>query len=392
MSGPTLTRKPKLALILSGGGARAAYQAGVARALAEHVPADQACPFPIICGTSAGAINAAALAAGACDMRQAAESLCAVWSRLTVGDIYQADAAHLTLAAWRMVRSLLPGSNKERRLALLDHAPLAALLSREIDFSRIAHSVAAGVLEALTITASSYQSGMSVSFCTGTTSLELWRRAQRMAIRADIEATHLLASSAIPFIFPPVEIGGEYFGDGAMRQMAPTAPALHLGADRILVVGAARTGTRTTPSLASGAPSLAQVGSHVLAGIFTDALGTDLEKVRLINVAVRQIPAEQLDRSPMPLRDVAMLVLTPSVPLETLAIDYVHRLPAALRMLLRRTGGTTAGGEGLLSYLLFDGQFCAALIDLGYRDARAKRAELETLLTAPQYCELPTSR
>ena len=371
---------PRIALILSGGGARAAYQAGVARAISESVPAGSASPFAIICGTSAGAINDASLAAGACDFRMAAAMLCSVWSKLEIGDIYGADALHLFQTAWRVVRSVLPRADRKRIVGFLDNTPLARLLEREIHFPSIGRSIEAGALEALTITAASYRSGMSVSFCMAGPTMEMWERSQRIGVRAEIGVEHLLASSAIPFIFPPTRIGNEYFGDGAMRQMAPTAPALHLGADRLLVVGAARTGARTAPGDSVDPPSLAQIGSQVLASIFTDALGTDLEKVSLVNTAVRQIEAVRLKSSPMPLRDIAMLVLTPSVPLETLAQDYRDNLPAGLRFALRGIGGTRAGGEGLLSYLLFDGGFCSALIDLGYRDAQAMRGELEKLL------------
>ena len=198
-------------------------------------------------------------------------------------------------------------------------------------------------------------------------------------MRAAIGIPHLLASSAIPFVFPPTKIGNEFFGDGAMGQMAPTAPALHLGADRILVVGAARSTTHDpeTPN----PPSLAQIGSQVFSSIFTDALGTDLEKVRLVNIAVHQIPPERLGSSPMPLRDIMLLVITPSVALETLAGAFRHRLPRSLRLALGGIGGTRSGGEGLLSYLLFDAGFCSALIDLGYRDAQNKREELATFLS-----------
>jgi NTE family protein len=375
-----MPKGPRIALILSGGGARAAYQAGVARGIAELVPAGSPSPFAIICGTSAGAINAASLAAGARDFRVAATTLCSLWSKLKVGDIYRADAMHLLRTAWHVVRSVLPRADRKRIVGLLDNTPLARLLERELHFPSISDSIAAGALEALTITAASYQSGMSVSFCMGGPAMEMWERSQRIGVRAEIGVAHLLASSAIPFVFPPTPIGTEYFGDGAMRQMAPTAPALHLGADRILVVGAARTGTRTAPGESDDPPSLAQIGGQVLASIFTDALGTDLEKVRLVNIAVRQIDPDRLASSPMPLRDIAMLVMTPSVPLETLAHDYRDGLPPSLRFALRGIGGTRAGGEGLLSYLLFDSGFCSALIDLGYRDAQAKRAELEKLL------------
>jgi NTE family protein len=374
-----MPRGPKLALILSGGGARAAYQAGVARAIAEMLPADSASPFRIVCGTSAGAINAAALAAGARHFRTAATMLCDTWSTLTVDDIYRADGLHFAQTGWRWLRSLFPGADRKRPIALLDNAPLATLLARTIHFPSIQHSIDAGALDALTITASSYRTGMSVSFCMGGPVLELWERSQRVGFRAQIGVPHLLASSAIPFVFPPTQIGNEFFGDGAMSQMAPTAPALHLGADRILVVGAARTGTHDPETALP--PSLAQIGSQVLSSVFTDALGTDLEKVRLVNIAVRQIPQERLGSSPMPLRDIMLLVLTPSVALETLAGEFRHRLPRTLRMALGGIGATRSGGEGLLSYLLFDAGFCSALIDLGYRDAQAKREELATFLS-----------
>ena len=378
-SAPEIAARPKLALILSGGGARAAYQAGVARAISEMLPDGTTSPFRIVCGTSAGAINAAALAAGARHFRSASTMLCETWAKLSVGDIYRADGAHLAQTLWRWARSMFPGGNPERALALLDNAPLATLLARTIHFPSIQHCIDAGALDALTITASSYRTGKSVSFCMGAPGLELWERSQRIGIRAEIGVPHLLASSAIPFVFPPTRIGDEYFGDGAMSQMSPTAPALHLGADRILVVGAARSGAHASET--ANPPSLAQIGSQVLSSVFTDALGTDLEKVRLVNIAVRQIGPERLASSPMPLRDIMLLVLTPSVPLETLAGEFRHRLPRSLRVALGGIGATRSGGEGLLSYLLFDAGFCSALIELGYRDARDKRDELSAFLS-----------
>ncbi len=373
--------KPKLALILSGGGARAAYQAGVARAISEMLPDGESSPFRIVCGTSAGAINAAALAAGARHFRTASTVLCKTWSTLSVGDIYRADGGYFVHAGLRWLRSMFPGADPARSMALLDYTPLAGLLARTIHFPSIQHSIDAGALDALSITASSYRTGMSVSFCMGGPALELWERSQRIGVRAAIGVPHLLASSAIPFVFPPTKIGDEYFGDGAMCQMAPTAPALHLGADRILVVGAGDGGARPPTEENAGPPSLAQIGSQVLNSVFTDALGTDLEKVRLVNIAVRQIPREQLAASPMPLRDIMLQVLNPSVSLNTLAGEFRHRLPRTLRMAIGSIGGTHSGGEGLLSYLLFDAGYCSALIDLGYRDAQSKRQTLAEFLS-----------
>jgi NTE family protein len=274
-------------------------------------------------------------------------------------------------------------ANRNASRALLDNSPLAALLRREIDFSALRRRIGEGSLEALAITASSYRTGVSVSFCAAAEETPMWQRSQRVGVRAEIGPPHLLASSAIPFVFAPVRIGDEYFGDGAMRQLAPTAPALHLGANRILVIGAAWSSgdaSRGRPEFESKRrsrpPSAAQIGSHALASIFADAMGTDLERVELINVAARLIPSERLASSPIPLRDVDLLVLTPSQPLEALALEHLGALPPTLRMVLGRIGGTRAEGAGLLSYLLFEAGYCKALIALGYRDAQERKAEL----------------
>lgn len=375
-----MSARPKLALVLSGGGARAAYQAGVLRAIAEWLPRDAPDPFAIVCGTSAGAINATAIAADAQHFHGAATQLCSLWSGLHAHDIYRTDALHLARSGWRWLLSFVPAWRHRRPASLLDNAPLGALLERTIPFAGIRASLEAGALESLAITAMSYRSGLSVTFCQSRPGVPLWERSQRVGVAAEIGVPHLLASSAIPFVFPPTAIAGQYFGDGAVRQVTPTGPALHLGADRILVVGAARSSVRHDAGGAIAPPSMAQIGSHVLASIFTDALGTDLEKVRLVNTAVRQIPAERLVASPVPLRDVGLCVLTPSIPLEDLALAHVAELPRTLRILLGGVGGTDAGGAGLLSYLLFAPGFCTALIDLGHADAQAKRAEIGALL------------
>lgn len=378
----------RAALILTGGGARAAYQVGVLRAVAEMLPPKSPSPFRIVCGTSAGAINATAVAAASDDFSSAVTNLETIWSRLVVSDIYRADLLYFAQRLGRWVLSFIPVAERDVSRALLDNSPLEVLLRREIDFGALSRRIADGSLHALAITASSYRTGMSVSFCAAAADAPMWQRSQRVGVGAQIGAPHLLASSAIPFLFAPVRIGDEYFGDGAMRQLAPTAPALHLGAQRILVVGAAwarhdatRSNADAMPSGRCRPPSAAHIGSHALASMFADALGTDLERVQLINVATRLIPAERLASSPMPLRDVDLMVITPSQPLEALALKYRDALPPTVRMFLARIGGTRAEGAGLLSYLLFQGGFCKALIALGYRDAQARKAELSRHLT-----------
>jgi NTE family protein len=370
----------KLAIVLSGGGARAAYQAGVLHAIAQWLPAGSPLPFTVVTGTSAGAINAAAIAAGAQDYGGATTRLRELWSNLYARDIYRVDSMSLTGSGARWLVSFIPTWRHRRPASLLDNAPLASFLERAVPFDRVQSALDRGALDALAITAMSYRSGMSVTFCQARTEIELWQRSQRVGVRAILGVQHLLASSAIPFVFPPAPIDGEFFGDGTVRQVAPTSPALHLGADRILVVGVGRSTVRPDAPVSAAPPSMAQIGGQVLAGIFTDALGTDLEKVRLVNTAVRQIPGDRLAASPVPLRDVGLCAITPSVPLEDIALDYVDELPRTIRLLLHGVGGTHPGGAGFLSYLLFAPGFCNALISLGIADARTKRAEIEALL------------
>ena len=372
----------KVAIVLSGGGARAAYQAGVLRAIAEWSTARTPSPFGVVSGTSAGAINALAIAAGAQDLRGATKRLCGLWSNLYAHDIYRTDAVSLAGSGGRWLASFVPAWRHRRPASLLDNAPLHAFLRRVVPLGAVQGAVDAGLLDALAVTAMSYRSGMSVTFCEGRPDIALWSRSQRIGVRATIGVAHLLGSSAIPFVFPPAPIDGDYYGDGSVRQVAPTSPALHLGADRILVVGAARTTVRPDAPASAAPPSMAQIGSQVLASIFTDSLGTDLEKVRLVNSAVRQIPLDVLGKSPIPLRDVGLATLTPSVPLEDIALDYVDELPRTIRVLLHGVGGTHPGGAGLLSYLLFSPGYCKALMALGRADARTKRAEIEALVSS----------
>ena len=370
----------KLAIVLSGGGARAAYQAGVLKAIAEWLPAGTPLPFTVVTGTSAGAINAAAIAAGAQDFGRAATHLRDLWSHVYARNIYRTDAMHLAGSGLRWLVSFIPAWRHRRPASLLDNAPLGRFLKRAVPFADVQAALDSGALDALAITAMSYRSGMSVTFCQAREEIVLWQRAQRVGVRATLGISHLLASSAIPFVFPPASIDGEYFGDGSVRQVAPTSPALHLGADRILAVGVGRTSVRPDAAASAAPPSMAQIGGQVLASIFTDALGTDLEKVRLVNSAVRQIPLERLAASPVPLRDVALCTVTPSVALEDIALDYVDELPRTIRTLLRGVGGTHPGGAGLLSYLLFAPGFCKTLIALGHADANTKRAEIDALM------------
>jgi NTE family protein len=371
------------ALVMTGGGARVAYQVGVMRALTELFPGKQPCPFTIICGTSAGAVNAAVLAADAHDFRRGVRRLMTVWKSIHVQDIYRADTIGALSNSARWIATVLTGGAfAEKAVSLLDNAPLANLLARDLDFGGIARNIEAGYLTAFGVTCSAYTSGQSVTFYQGRPGLTDWTRARRLGVAMPIQLEHLLASSALPFIFPPVRIEREFFGDGSMRQIAPVSPALHLGADRLLVIGVGRQLNGQAPRVTTTrSPSLAQIAGHALNSIFLDTLEVDLERLQRINRTLEMIPQEVLERSNYPLRKVDFRIISPSQDLEKIALAYAHELPRTIRVLLRTVGGLKRNASTLLSYLLFERGYCRALIRLGYKDTMSRKDELTAFLS-----------
>ncbi|OGA52827.1 MAG: Patatin [Betaproteobacteria bacterium RIFCSPLOWO2_12_FULL_62_13] len=374
---------PKIALIMTGGGSRAAYQVGVLRALAELLPRGVRNPFPIICGTSAGAINAAVLAAAASNFRQGVRRLMAVWRNFQVGQVYRADPIGVIRNSSRWLFAGLTGGAFTRKpVSLLDNSPLAELLRRRLDFSAIQRCIDTGDLIAYSVTCSGYTSGQSVSFFQGQSGLQPWQRARRIGVATPITVEHLVASSALPFIFPPVHINREFFGDGSMRQIAPVSPALHLGADRLLVIGMGRQlqQRQVERSKVDAYPSLAQIAGHALNSIFLDSLEVDLERLQRINRTVEIIPKEELERANYPLHHVDFRLLSPSDELEKIASQHAGDLPRTIRTLLYTVGALKRSGSNLLSYLLFEKSYCRALIQLGYQDTVARKDDLLSFL------------
>ena len=372
----------KSGLVLAGGGARAAYQVGVLQALKEMLPEPHVNPFPIICGTSAGAVNAGALAVHADDFSRAVDNLLGVWKNFEPRHVYRADFAGATLNSARWFASFLFGAFiKNRRISLLDNRPLEHLLSRHLDFKRIDANIKAGALDAVAITCSGYTSGQSVSFFQGNETFEGWQRSQRIGIKTRIGVEHLMASSAIPFVFPAYKLNREFFGDGSMRQVAPVSPALHLGADRVLVVGTARIRSEA-PDRTRGDlfPTLAQIAGHVMNSIFLDSLAVDLERLERINRTISAVDPATLKKMGLSLHHVDVLVLTPSEPLEGIAVKHVHNLPWTIRFFLRSVGAMRRGGANLASYLLFERGYCNQLIELGYHDTMKRREEVEAFI------------
>ncbi|MFP3797213.1 patatin-like phospholipase family protein [Paraburkholderia sp. SIMBA_027] len=401
----------RLALVMMGGGARAAYQAGALRALAELAaqadPLRRAMPFTVICGTSAGAINATSIASHADNFALGAARLADFWADLRADKVYRTDWPGIAAAGGRWLAALAFGwatfglGARRTPRTLFDNAPLAHFLAATLDFHRIEQMLDQRLLHALAVTALSYSSGRHLTFYQASEPIQAWRRAQRTARMVALTPEHLLASAAIPYVFPAVrlELDGhhEYFGDGSIRQIAPLSPAIHFGAERIVVIGASAPSPGAAmpeaPEVAEAPevlmaradsdvyPTLAQIGQQVLASVFLDALGADIERIEHVNRMVLQLQHTVAPESGW--RHIEVLAIGPSERIELIAARHLQRLPLSVRMLLGAVGGNRASGAAFASYLLFEREFTQALIDLGYRDTLARRDTLLSWLSAP---------
>lgn len=373
----------RAALVLTGGGARAAYQVGALIAIRDVWGKRAENPFPIICGTSAGAVNAVALAVFSANFNEAVKKLAFIWRNFHVHHVYRADTLAIAESVTRWGSAMFLGwLFRQSPRSLLDNQPLRELLEAQLDFGAIGRAIADGHLQALTVTASGYTSGESLSFFQGREDLQPWRRAQRVGVRTDIKVEHLLASSAIPFVFPAVRINREYFGDGSMRQTAPISPVIHLGADRILVIAGGRR-SEEARQRTDMYPSPAQVAGHAMSSIFLDGLSMDLERLERINSTVGALTPAQREAAGIALRPIETFVIAPSQRLDYLAARHRNALPRALRLVLSGIGATRKNGSVLLSYLLFERGYTRALMELGYRDTMSRRAELARFLRVP---------
>ena len=375
----------KTALVLPGGGARGAFQVGVLKALAELLPKDSPNPFPVISGTSAGAVNAVVLASRAERFRLAMAELERVWGHFRCHHVYRTDNWTMLKSSLHWATALITGGLAlSPPCSLLDNSPLRELLSGQIHFPRIRDAVEAGHLDAIAVTAAGYGSARSKTFFEGCDSLGSWERTRRLGKHTTLNIDHLMASIAVPMVFAPQRIGNEYFGDGAMRQATPLSPAVHLGADRILVIGIRDETADKEPEVLGEPPSFAQIAGYMLDTLFMDGLYSDLERVTRINQLIDAVPAADRRGSLSRVRPIDTMLIVPSEDLRVIAERHRQELPRAIRALLHGVGGNSPGENKLLSFLLFEKAYTRELITLGYNDAMKVKKELVDFVTGAE--------
>ncbi len=372
----------KTALVMPGGGARGAFQVGVLKALAELLPRGGANPFSVISGTSAGAVNSIVLAASAKNYRSAVAELERVWGHFRCHHVYKTDNLTMLKSSLHWLLAIVFGGwlvGAPR--SLLDNAPLRELLQRNVDFPKIQEAIESGCLDAVAITAAGYESARSTSFFQAAAGQRSWERTRRLGRRGDLNLDHVMASIAVPMIFPPVRVGDEFFGDGAMRQATPMSPAIHLGADRILVLGIRDETGDAAEEQADSPPSFGQIAGYMLDTLFMDGLYTDLERITRINQFIDAVPAKNISGPLTQVRAIDTMLIVPSKDLRVIAYKHRQELPFAIRTLLRGVGGPNPDENRLLSFLLFEKAYTRELIKLGYQDAMEVKDQLLDFVT-----------
>ncbi|QFU23661.1 patatin-like phospholipase family protein [Shewanella eurypsychrophilus] len=364
----------KTALVLGGGGARAAYQIGVLKAIVQFYPRNHGIPFKIICGTSAGAINGTSIATHASCFHLGVRKLEWVWRNFHTEKVYKSSSRGILGHLGRMLlMSLQDDRVNSNAGSLFNSEPLRVLLNQLINFARIDRNIDSGALNALSIDTSCYNTSRSVTFFQGSHDISDWHRDRRSGQRTQLNTEHLLASSAIPLIFPSIKLNQGYYGDGSVHQLAPLSSPIHLGAKKIMVINL-ESPHKQQPQELEHHPKTATITGHLLDTIFSDTLNSDLERLERINGTLKLIPEEK--RKSLPLTNIETLVIKPSEDLSQMASHFYHNMPFAVKAMLRPIGIKQDTDSSIVSYLLFEQAYCSALIDLGYQDAMCQIDEI----------------
>jgi NTE family protein len=377
----TFLREKRLALVMSGGGARGAYQAGVVKALAE-LCTDMGRPdaFTVITGVSAGAINATFLAARHESFVWSAQKLTDLWCQLNINQIFRTDLRAFSNIGWNLATDIITSGSVGTKRAnyLLDTTPLFTYLTDHIDFSNVQHNLESGLIDALALSATDYATSTNITFVSSAKPYEDWHRMRRISQPSTITLNHVCASAAIPLFFAPVAIDGQYFGDGCLRNTAPLSPAIHLHADSILVVGVQYTPPgETHTSVNHSVPSIARILSVLLNSVLLDGVAIDVERLRRINNTLSLVP--ETERQKSPLRSINCLHISPTEDISAIAYQEYEKLPRSIRYLVGGLGSKDDAGN-LVSYLLFVPSYCERLADMGYNDAMNRRQEIEDFI------------
>ena len=369
----------KIGLVLPGGGARAAYQVGVLKAISELIPDSN--PFSIISGTSAGAINASLLASRSQSLKEAVEVLSGVWCNFKTNKVYRTETTLMLKSIFQWLLTVSSGGVLVKNpKSLLDNSPLRQLLEDTINLEGIKNNIDQGNLNAFAITAASYSSKKSVTFFQSEQNDIDWERFLRVGVKTDILIDHLMASIALPLIFPAVKINNEYFGDGAMRQATPLSPAIRLGAEKLLIITTDSKSPNNQLTDNQIYPSIGEVGGYMLDALFTGGLLSDLERLDRVNQIIENSRSNIVQTSTKKMNHIEYLVISPSRDIKKIAKDHFSNVPYSIKLLMKGLGLKNRNESELLSFLLFESSFTSSLIELGYEDGMRKQSAIEGIV------------
>jgi NTE family protein len=381
-----------LGLVLTGGGARAAYQVGVIQAIADFSITKEI-PFNVVTGVSTGAINGSYLFSRADNFRAGAQGLWDLWLNIHSQKVFRADSMSMAAMGTKWLGMLGAGSlygSKKKINYLLDTDPLRELLEKELQLENLPQFFKDGILRGVAVSATNYLTGTAISFYDGAEDLKPWVRSTRLGVQTQLSVEHIMASSAIPIFFPPVKISGTFYGDGCIRLTSPLSPAIHLGADRLIAVGIRYPRThdeiiKYNQEQTKSEITIAEISGMLLNAVFLDSLETDIERMERINNTISIMPLKDQSKMTSRLRQIPLLTLRPSLDLAELAIGTLHEFPSIIRFLLRGLGAKENKGWDLFSYLAFEKAYTNQLIELGYMDTlRLKNTILEFMYGEPK--------